>query len=102
MMAFAGIGCFKGTFSLLVKEDGTPYQAPPRCIAYVLWDPFRKEQGHKQEQQITVALGLDETLEWYNSFVMVPKHDGSPKLCIDPARLNQVIYRGPIFNISLN
>ena len=33
---FNGIGCFKGTFSLQLKPDSKPYQAPPRCVAYVL------------------------------------------------------------------
>ena len=33
---FNGIGCFKGTFSLQVKPDSRPYQAPPRHVAYAL------------------------------------------------------------------
>ena len=33
---FNGIGCFKGTFSLQLKPDSRPYQAPQRHIAYVL------------------------------------------------------------------
>ena len=28
---FSGIGCFKGTFFLQVKEGMKPYQAPPMC-----------------------------------------------------------------------
>ena len=28
---FTGIGCFDGTFSLQVKPDGKPYQAPLMC-----------------------------------------------------------------------
>ena len=30
---FTGISCFDGTFSLQVKPDSKPYQAPPRCVA---------------------------------------------------------------------
>ena len=37
---FNGIGCFEGTFSLQLKPDSKPYQAPPRHMAYVLWEPF--------------------------------------------------------------
>ena len=33
---FNGIGCFGGTFSLQLKPDSKPYQAPLRCMAYVL------------------------------------------------------------------
>ena len=34
LVVFTGIGCFKGTFKLRVKEDGHPYQALPRSVAY--------------------------------------------------------------------
>ena len=30
---FYGIGCFDCTFSLQLKLDSKPYQAPPRCVA---------------------------------------------------------------------
>ena len=40
---FNGIGCFKGTFSLQLKPDSKPYQAPPRCVAYALQEPFKEE-----------------------------------------------------------
>ena len=30
---FNGFGCFKGTFSLQLKPDSRPYQAPPRHVA---------------------------------------------------------------------
>ena len=43
---FNGIGCFKGTFSLQPILDSKPYQAPPRCIAYVLQKLFEEE--HQQ------------------------------------------------------
>ena len=42
---FNGIGCFKGTFSLQLKPDSKPYQAPPRCMPYVLQKPFQGEAG---------------------------------------------------------
>ena len=40
---FNGIGCFEGTFSLQLKPDSKPYQAPPRCVAYALQEPFKEE-----------------------------------------------------------
>ena len=33
---FNGIGCLEGTFSLQLKPDSKPYQAPPRHVAYAL------------------------------------------------------------------
>ena len=38
-------------------------------------------------------LGVDETSEWCNSFVLVPKASGKVRLCLDPAQLNQALIR---------
>ena len=40
---FNGIGCFECTFSLQLKPDSKPYQAPPRCVSYALQEPFKEE-----------------------------------------------------------
>ena len=37
------IGCFDGTFSLQVKADSKPYQAPQRYVTFVLQKPFKEE-----------------------------------------------------------
>ena len=46
--------------------------------------------------------GMDETAEWCNSFVLVPKPNGKVRLCLDPVMLNQVlkrpVHRGPTLN----
>ena len=49
---FTGIGCFKGTFSLQLKPDSKPYQAPPRCVAYVLQKPLQEELERLQQLDI--------------------------------------------------
>ena len=44
----------------------------------------------------------EETAEWHNNFTVVPKHNGTVRLCLDPARLNQTLiwplHRGPELN----
>ena len=70
---FNGIGCFKGTFSLQLKPDSKPYQAPPRHMAYALQKPFKEELNCLQELDIIASLGVEEMAEWCNSFVLVPK-----------------------------
>ena len=51
---------------------------------------------------IITPLGVDEMAEWCNSFVLVPKANGKVRLCLDPARLNEVLirpfHRGPTLN----
>ena len=82
---FNGIGCFKGTFSLQLKADSKPYQAPPRCVAYALQKPFKEELEHLQKMDIITPLGVDEMAGWCNSYVLVPKANGKVRLCLDPA-----------------
>ena len=99
---FNGIRYFDGTFSLQVKPDSKPYQAPPRCVAYVLQQPFKEELEHLQQQDIITLLGIDEAAKWCSSFILVPKLNRKVRLCLDPARLNQVlitlVHRGPTLN----
>ena len=99
---FNGIGCFKGTFSLQLKPDSKPYQAPPGHMAYALQKPFKKELKWLQELDIITPLGVDKTAEWCNSFVVVPKANSKVQLCLDPVWLNQAlirpIHRGPTLN----
>ena len=99
---FNGIGNFEGTFSLQLKPDSKPYQAPPRCVAYALQKPFEDEMDWLQKLDIITPLGVDKTAEWCNSFVLVPKGNGEVRLCLDPVRLNQTlirpVHRGPMLN----
>ena len=96
-----GIGCFDVTF-LQLKQGSKPYQALPRCVAYTLQKPFEEEVKHLQKQDIIAHLGVDETVEWCNSFVLVPKVTGTVRLCLDTAWLNKMlirlVHRGPTLN----
>ena len=51
---------------------------------------------------IITPLGINKTVEWCNSFVLVTKANGKVRLCLDPVRLNQVLIRpvdkGPMLN----
>ena len=103
---FIGIGCFKDTFPLQVKEGVNPYQVPPRPLSYMLQVPFKKKLGRLQEQQIMAPTGIDETAEWCNNFFIVPKSNGTVCLCLDPAWLKKAlkrpIHKGPIFSVILS
>ena len=90
---FNDIGCFEGTFSLLIKTDSKPYQVPPLHISYALQKPLQEELERLQQQDIITLHGVDETLEWCNSFVLVPKANGKVRLHLDPAWLNQALIR---------
>ena len=83
--AFNGIGCFEDTFSLQLKPDSKPYQAPPRCVAYALQKPFKEELECLQKMNIITPLWVDEMVEWCNSFLLAPKANSKVRLCLDPA-----------------
>ena len=99
---FNGIGCFEGTFSLQFKPDSRPYQVPGRHVAYVLQKLFKDKLDRLQQLDIIRPIGVDETAEWCNSFVLVPKANRKVRLCLDPVQLNQAliipIHRGPTLN----
>ena len=99
---FTGIGCSEGTFKLTVKEDSHPYKTSPRRVAYAIQQFLKEEFDRLQEQQINVPLDVDETLEWCNRLVLVPKANSKLQLCLDLPRLNKVlirpVHRGPTLN----
>ena len=99
---FNDIGCLQGTFTLQLKTNSKPYQAPPWFVSHVLQKPFQEELLRLQLQDIITPLGVDEVLEWCSSFVVVPKAYGKVRLCLDPAQLNEVlirsVHRWPILN----
>ena len=71
--AFTRIWCFDGIFSLQVKPNSKPYQVPIGCIVYALQKPFKEEYTCLPQQDIITLLGMDETAEWCNSFILVLK-----------------------------
>ena len=54
---------------------------------------FQGRVERLQKQDIIAPLGVDETSEWCNSFMLVPKANGKVRLCLDPAQLNQALIR---------
>ena len=94
-----GIGCFDWMFSLQVKTDSKLHQVLPQQVAYALMKIFKEELERLQQQDIITPLQIDEMAEWCNSLVLVPKHNGKVRTCLEPARLNQLlirlVHRGP-------
>ena len=62
-----GIGCFKGTFSLQVKPDSKPYQAPTDVWHMHHKNHLMGQLEKLQRQDIITPLGVDESVEWYKA-----------------------------------
>ena len=71
-------------------------------VWHTCYKPFKEELEQMQKMNIITPLGVHETVEWCNSFVLVPKANGKVRLCLDPVQLNQAlsrpIHRGPTIN----
>ena len=63
-------------FSLQVKPDSKPYQAPQRQVASVLQKPFKEELERLQQQDPITLLGINNMAECCNSLVLIPKPNG--------------------------
>ena len=87
---FSGIWCFKCTS----RRWHETLQIPLKCVAYVLQEPFKMElEGLQQQQIIIVLIGIDKLTEWCNNSVLMSIPNGTVWLCLNPARLNQVLIR---------
>ena len=71
-------------------------------MAYIPQLPLKEELEHLHKQQMVIALGIDKTLGWYYSFVLVPKHSGKVWLCPNQARLNQALIRLVHSSLTVN
>ena len=57
-------------------------------MAYALQKPFQEELERLQKLNIIAPLGVNESAEWCNCIVLVPKANGMVRLGLDPAHLN--------------
>ena len=64
--------------------------------------PLKEGIEQLQKQYIITPLGMEETVELCNSFVLVPTSNGKVRLYLDPGRLNKApirpMHRGPTLN----
>ena len=70
------LGALKAHFLLQLKPNNKPYQVPLRHVAYALQKMCKDELDQLHKLDIITPLGVDETAEWCNSFVFVPKANG--------------------------
>ena len=57
---FTLISCFKGTFSLQVKNDTKPYHAFPKHIIYAVQRSFKKELESLHEHMLLASLWVEK------------------------------------------
>ena len=63
----------------------------PRCVAYTLQEPLKKELKTRTTNTGTTRSG--KMAELCNSFVIVPKCNGMVCLCLDPGKTEPSVSR---------
>ena len=89
---FSGLGTLNGEFQICLKPDATPFTLhTPRNIPL----PLRKKV--KEELSCMESLGViskvDVPAPWCAGMVVVPKKDGTVRICVDLKPLNTAVLR---------
>lgn len=88
---FEGIGCMKGDYNIVLKENCSPKIHAPHKVPLALQPKLNSKLSSLEK------LGFVERVnyptDWVNSLTIVHKGDGNMRLCLDPKDLNEAIKR---------
>ena len=89
---FEGLGKLEEEYKIVLRDNAQPYaQSTPRRIAIPLLPRVKAELEHME--QMGVVSRVREPTDWCSSMVVVPKADGSVRICVDLSRLNESVRR---------
>ena len=78
-------------YEIELDKAVSPVQHAPRTVSVALWQSLRKELDRLVGQGILAQ--VTEPTPWISSLVIVPKDNGTLRLCLDPKDLNTAIKR---------
>ncbi|GBN46208.1 Transposon Tf2-6 polyprotein, partial [Araneus ventricosus] len=88
---FEGVGKFKGTCKINIKNDATPVVRPPRRVPLTVKPKLELKLKELEAQGIIAK--VDQPKEWVSNIVIIEKANGTIRICLDPQDLNKVIKR---------
>ena len=89
---FEGLGKLEEEYKILLRDDARPYAlSTPRRIAIPLLPKVKAELERMEEMRVVSR--VREPTEWCAGMVVVPKADGSVRICVDLTRLNECVRR---------
>ena len=91
--SFDTIGNFEGEIKLHLKDDATPYIAPPRKCSIHMREKIKAELDSMENKGIIRK--VNEHTDWCSNVVFVTKKDKSLRVCLDPKNLNENLKRCP-------
>ena len=89
---FRGLGKLKDSYRIKLREGATPFAlTTPRRVPIPLLPKVKQEL--KRMESMGVITRIDEPTEWCAGMVVVPKHNGKVRICVDLTRLNESVCR---------
>ena len=89
---FKGLGTLGDAYTIKLKEGATPYSlCTPRNIAILLREKVKAELNRMEANGIISR--ATEPTTWCAGMVVVPKREGSVRICVDLKPLNQTVLR---------
>jgi len=91
---FSGLGELEGEYNIQLKEDAQPKAiSSPRRIAHPLMPKVEEALEQMVKEGVIRKLGPDEASAWCSGMVVVPKANGSLRICVDLSELNKAVIR---------
>ena len=85
------VGRLQGLYNIRLDDTVPPVQHPPRRVAVALRELLQWTFTDLTKQSIISP--VQEPTPWISSMVVVPKKDGSLRICLNPKDLNRAIQR---------
>ncbi|XP_063233695.1 uncharacterized protein LOC134537322 [Bacillus rossius redtenbacheri] len=89
---FEGLGQFRREYNIQLQEGAKPYAViAPRRVPFPLRNKVKEELDRMVHEGVITS--VEEPTEWCAPMVVVPKKDGSVRICVDFTQLNRFILR---------
>ena len=86
-----GVGLLEGNYHIRLDTSIDPVQHSPRRVPVPLRDHLKATLEDLVKQEILAP--VTEPTPWISSMVVVPKKNGTLRICLDPQDLNKAILR---------
>lgn len=89
---FSGLGKTDWEYTIKLKPGNVPFAlSTPRRVPLPLMEKVKKEL--QRMENMGVISRVDKPTNWCSGMVVVPKSDGSVRICVDLTKLNESVLR---------
>ena len=89
---FEGLGNFGEEYTIRVKDEAQPHALyTPRAVPFPLREKVRRELDRMEK--LGVISKVDEPTLWCAGMVVIPKSNGTVRICVDLKPLNEDVLK---------